>query len=91
MIAAFPAPVLSVTADAVRDLEGGEALSSLWTRESYSDFLNKLTVHLIHFCFFHVDQSSRSAKNHSKMVGASKIYRGVSGTANWRPNRHIVP
>lgn len=34
MIAAFPAPVLSVAADAVKDLDGGEALSGLWTRES---------------------------------------------------------
>ncbi|KIK97464.1 hypothetical protein PAXRUDRAFT_824897 [Paxillus rubicundulus Ve08.2h10] len=31
MLATFPAPVLSVTADAVRDLQGHEALSSLWT------------------------------------------------------------
>ncbi|KAG5645113.1 hypothetical protein DXG03_006927 [Asterophora parasitica] len=30
----FPVPVLSVAADAVRELEGGEALSGLWTRES---------------------------------------------------------
>ncbi|KIJ13152.1 hypothetical protein PAXINDRAFT_117466 [Paxillus involutus ATCC 200175] len=30
MLATFPAPVLSVTADAVRDLQGHEALSSLW-------------------------------------------------------------
>ncbi|KAG6917731.1 hypothetical protein DXG01_001382 [Tephrocybe rancida] len=28
---AFPVPVLSVAADAVRELEGGEALSGLWT------------------------------------------------------------
>jgi hypothetical protein len=33
MLVAFPAPVLSVTADAVRELEGSEALSGLWTRE----------------------------------------------------------
>ncbi|KAH7926383.1 hypothetical protein BV22DRAFT_1087227 [Leucogyrophana mollusca] len=31
MLATFPAPVLSVTTDAVRDLEGREALSGLWT------------------------------------------------------------
>ncbi|EDR05412.1 uncharacterized protein LACBIDRAFT_303064 [Laccaria bicolor S238N-H82] len=31
MLVAFPAPVLSVTADAVRELEGGEALAGLWT------------------------------------------------------------
>ncbi|KIJ60358.1 hypothetical protein HYDPIDRAFT_32324 [Hydnomerulius pinastri MD-312] len=31
MLATFPAPVLSVTADAVRDLQGHDALSSLWT------------------------------------------------------------
>ncbi|PPQ66720.1 hypothetical protein CVT24_008821 [Panaeolus cyanescens] len=30
MLSAFPAPVLAVTADAVRDLEGREALSGLW-------------------------------------------------------------
>ncbi|KII85260.1 hypothetical protein PLICRDRAFT_701423 [Plicaturopsis crispa FD-325 SS-3] len=30
MISNFPAPVLSVTADAVRDLDGGDALSGLW-------------------------------------------------------------
>ncbi|EGN92366.1 hypothetical protein SERLA73DRAFT_27839, partial [Serpula lacrymans var. lacrymans S7.3] len=31
MLATFPAPVLSVTADAVKDLEGRDALSGLWT------------------------------------------------------------
>ncbi|KAH7913810.1 hypothetical protein BJ138DRAFT_1145327 [Hygrophoropsis aurantiaca] len=31
MLATFPAPVLSVTTDVVRDLEGREALSGLWT------------------------------------------------------------
>ncbi|KAF8972335.1 hypothetical protein BDZ97DRAFT_1650304 [Flammula alnicola] len=31
MVSAFPTPVLSVTADAVRDLEGRDALSGLWT------------------------------------------------------------
>lgn len=36
MLANFPAPVLSVTPDAVRDLEGRDALSGLWTRESPS-------------------------------------------------------
>ena len=36
MLVAFPAPVLSVTADAVRELEGSEALSGLWTRELLS-------------------------------------------------------
>ncbi|KAF9220412.1 DUF1752-domain-containing protein, partial [Gyrodon lividus] len=30
MLATFPAPVLSVTADAVRDLQGHDALSGLW-------------------------------------------------------------
>jgi hypothetical protein len=28
----FPSPVLSVAADAVRDLQGSDALKSLWTR-----------------------------------------------------------
>ena len=31
MLTSFPAPVLSVTADAVKDLQGHEALSGLWT------------------------------------------------------------
>lgn len=31
MLTSFPAPVLSVTADAVKDLEGHEALTGLWT------------------------------------------------------------
>lgn len=31
MLATFPAPVLSITADAVKDLEGRDALSGLWT------------------------------------------------------------
>lgn len=34
MFAGFSAPVLSVAADAVRDLDGVEALPGLWTRES---------------------------------------------------------
>lgn len=34
MIASFPAPVLSVATDAVKDLEGSDALSGLWMRES---------------------------------------------------------
>lgn len=34
----FPAPVLAVAADAVRELQGREALSSLWTRESLLSF-----------------------------------------------------
>jgi len=33
MLSSFPAPILSVTAEAVRDLDG-EALSGLWTRKS---------------------------------------------------------
>ncbi|TFK36752.1 hypothetical protein BDQ12DRAFT_589005, partial [Crucibulum laeve] len=31
MLTSFPAPVLSVAADAVRELEGRDALSGLWT------------------------------------------------------------
>ncbi|ETW83511.1 hypothetical protein HETIRDRAFT_244743, partial [Heterobasidion irregulare TC 32-1] len=31
MIAAFPTPVLSIAADVVKDLDGGDALSGLWT------------------------------------------------------------
>ncbi|EIW84602.1 DUF1752-domain-containing protein, partial [Coniophora puteana RWD-64-598 SS2] len=31
MLANFPAPVLAVAADAVRDLEGQDALCSLWS------------------------------------------------------------
>lgn len=31
MITSFPAPVLSVTPDAVKDLQGQDALSALWT------------------------------------------------------------
>jgi hypothetical protein len=34
MFAGFSAPVLSVAADAVRDLDGVETLPGLWTRES---------------------------------------------------------
>lgn len=36
MISTFPAPVLAIAADAVRDLEGGEALSGLWKCKSQS-------------------------------------------------------
>lgn len=39
MLVALPAPVLSVTADTVRELEGSEALSVLWPRE----FLSRLS------------------------------------------------
>lgn len=31
MITAFPSPVLSIAADVVKDLDGGDALSGLWT------------------------------------------------------------
>jgi len=31
MVPVFATPILSIAADAVRDLEGREALSSLWT------------------------------------------------------------
>ncbi|KAI0039035.1 DUF1752-domain-containing protein, partial [Auriscalpium vulgare] len=31
MVAAFPAPVLSVAADVLKDLDGGDALGGLWT------------------------------------------------------------
>jgi len=31
MVAMFSTPILSVAADAVRDLEGRDALSGLWT------------------------------------------------------------
>ena len=34
MLATFPVPILAVTADAVRDLQGQDALYSLWTGES---------------------------------------------------------
>ncbi|EIM91688.1 DUF1752-domain-containing protein, partial [Stereum hirsutum FP-91666 SS1] len=30
MLVSFPSPVLSVAADVVKDLDGGEALSGLW-------------------------------------------------------------
>lgn len=43
MINAFSAPVLAVAADAVRDLEGGDALSGLWTRESNKEILPGLS------------------------------------------------
>ena len=33
MLTTFPAPVLSVTADAVKDLQGQDALSALWARK----------------------------------------------------------
>ncbi|ETW82470.1 hypothetical protein HETIRDRAFT_244744, partial [Heterobasidion irregulare TC 32-1] len=31
MITAFPSSVLSVTADVIKELDGGDALSGLWT------------------------------------------------------------
>lgn len=40
MISTFSAPVLSVAADVVKDLEGRDALSGLWTHE-LSDFYNR--------------------------------------------------
>lgn len=33
MLVSFPSPVLSVAADVVKDLDGGEALSGLWHSE----------------------------------------------------------
>ena len=52
MLVAFPAPVLSVTADAVRELEGSEALSGLWTRELLSLlFLSFSLLFLLLFLF----------------------------------------
>ena len=33
MLTTFPAPVLTVTADAVKDLQGQDALSALWARK----------------------------------------------------------
>lgn len=33
MLPTFPVPILSLTADAVRDLQGQDALHGLWTGE----------------------------------------------------------
>ena len=38
MISAFPSPILSVAADVVKDLEGEDALCSLWAC-AFSPFL----------------------------------------------------
>jgi len=57
MISTFSTPVLSVAADVVKDLEGGDALSGLWTRESsnltisIADTSDLLFVYYI--CSFH--------------------------------------
>lgn len=37
MLATFPVPILSVTAEAVRDLQGQDALYGLWTGELLRD------------------------------------------------------
>jgi hypothetical protein len=34
MVSDFPSPVLSVAVDVLRDLDGKDALSGLWKRES---------------------------------------------------------
>ena len=45
MISAFPSPILSVAADVVKDLEGEDALCSLWARMfSFPPFILALSV-----------------------------------------------
>lgn len=52
MVAQFPLPVLSVAADAVRDLEGRDALSGLWTRTSLTPFRNPASCSFNFFVLF---------------------------------------
>ena len=43
MLTAFPTPVLSIAADAVKDLEGGDAILGLWTCR----FLLRSMIHML--------------------------------------------
>ena len=43
MLAAFPTPVLSIAADAVKDLEGRDALLGLWACK----FLFRSIIHIL--------------------------------------------
>lgn len=94
MVSHFPSPVLSLASDAVKDLDGHDALPGLWT----GTFLLPHIPHTPHTFFFPFSlslsfhdclfpdklspQSSRSVKSLSKMVDVSKTSRGGCGTAN---------
>ena len=89
MISTFPTPILSVAADVVRDLEGEDALFSLWARAS----IFPPPPPPLPFSFFTLcPQFSQSAKSRSRTAAASKTSPGASGTARWRlPNAHPPP
>lgn len=74
MLTSFPTPVLSIAADAVRDLEGRDALSGLWTRTFPSSF----------FSPNHIPKSSkclRNVKNPCKTGGDWRTSLGDCGIA----------
>lgn len=74
MLTTFPAPVLSIAADAVRDLEGRDALSGLWTRK-----LSPSYYHL--YTYLRPLKYLRNAKNPCKTDGDWRISPGDCGIA----------
>lgn len=96
MLTSFPAPVLSVTADAVKDLEGHDALTGLWTlftkcKESLQDGrrLENISWRLWHRELVQVQaqaqargQQRRSSSASSTCLTAYQPLTPVSMTAN---------
>ena len=73
----FPLPILSVSPDVVKDLDGEDALYGMWT--------GVYTLFLLIYARYHdlsAIQSSQNARSHSRMVVDSRIYPGGSGTVN---------
>ena len=73
MLTAFPTPVLSVAADAVKDLEGRDALSGLWICK----FLFRAIIHML---ILHL-QCLQNARNPCKTDGDWRTSHGDYGIA----------
>ncbi|KAL4065034.1 hypothetical protein V8B97DRAFT_2025818 [Scleroderma yunnanense] len=85
MLASFPAPVLSVTADAVRDLQGHEALSGLWTlftkcKESLQDGrrLENISWRLWHRELVHAHARAQSSSSSSAPTSSYFLIRNYT-------------
>lgn len=78
MLTSFPAPVLSVTADAVKDLQGHDALTGLWTlftkcKESLQDGrrLENISWRLWHRELAQAQAQARGQQGHSSSASAT--------------------
>ena len=76
MLSAFPTPVLSMASDAVKDLEGRDAILGLWNCK----FLLRATIHTLIYISTHL-KCLRNVKNPCKTDGDWRTSHGDYGIA----------